>query len=135
MACGLSWAEPVTIAEGRGLGKRQVFNDKPWITADTNPSSPYYGRLYVTWDKLSTTGNDFASHASYGPTMESQSDDDGGLTWSEPRRISGRNRRYCTYTGLGTKKGSCARGYFTTGVVDRKGVVTIAFLNPQNEAA
>jgi hypothetical protein len=26
------------------------FNDKPLITADTNPASPFRDRVYVAWD-------------------------------------------------------------------------------------
>jgi len=28
------------------------FNDKPYMTIDNNPSSPWYGRLYVTWTRF-----------------------------------------------------------------------------------
>jgi hypothetical protein len=29
-----------------------VFNDKDYITVDNNPSSPHFGRLYVTWTRF-----------------------------------------------------------------------------------
>ena len=76
---GLNWATPVVAYQGYGADKdpTQVFNDKEWMVADTNPASPYYGRVYLTWSRfLSHNG-----HYDESPIWEPHSDD-GGLTWS-----------------------------------------------------
>ena len=52
---GLTWRPPVTVAVGHaaiGPSAASVFLDKEWLVADNNPSSPHYGRLYLTWDKI-----------------------------------------------------------------------------------
>ena len=69
---------------GADLDPTQVFNDKEWIVTDTNPTSPYYGRTYVTWSRF------LFHHGTYveSPIWESHSDD-GGLTWSAGQRVLG----------------------------------------------
>src|SRR5436853_2826897 len=52
---GLTWKSPVTVDIGQasiGPSANGVFLDKEWLVADNFPSSPHYGRLYVTYDKL-----------------------------------------------------------------------------------
>ena len=86
---GLHWSEPVTVFKGQGAGigpaNNAVFFDKEWITVDNNPDSPFFGRAYVTATRfLNTLHGAFAE----GPIFFSFSDD-GGLTWSTPKVISG----------------------------------------------
>ena len=56
------------------------FEDKPYIVADNQPQSPYFGNLYVGWsqDRI----NDAAIVLSRST--------DGGLTWSAPVQINDR---------------------------------------------
>ncbi|HUI78026.1 MAG TPA: sialidase family protein [Bryobacteraceae bacterium] len=75
---GKTW-EPRTIpviehAEAPGI----PFEDKPYIVADNQPKSPYFGNLYVGW---SQDGIEDALIVLSRST-------DGGLTWSTPVRIS-----------------------------------------------
>ncbi len=50
-----------------------MFNDKPMITVDTNPSSSFFNRVYVAWD------------AAGGPTgMLVSASSDHGVTFSTP---------------------------------------------------
>src|SRR5713226_9025085 len=50
-----------------------MFNDKPMITVDTNPGSPFFNRVYVAWD------------AAGGPLgIQASSSDDHGVTFSAP---------------------------------------------------
>jgi hypothetical protein len=41
---GLSWSPPVTVASGS--------LDKPWISCDNHPASPFYGHCYSEWDDV-----------------------------------------------------------------------------------
>jgi hypothetical protein len=42
-------------------GGEDHFNDKPMITADTNPSSPFRDNVYVAWDAaLGGSGSGFS---------------------------------------------------------------------------
>lgn len=56
----------------------RVFNDKNWITVDTRPHSPHYGRIYSVWDRSTPTG---------GPQVLRYSDDHG-RSWSRLITIS-----------------------------------------------
>jgi len=60
---GVNWDNPITVAIGGDL-------DKPWITCDNWPTSPFYGNCYFEWD-------DFGS----GDLIGMSTSRDGGLTW------------------------------------------------------
>ena len=52
---GVTWKPPVTVAVGHasiGPSANGVFLDKEWLVADNYPSSPHYGRLYLSWDQI-----------------------------------------------------------------------------------
>jgi len=74
---GTTWSAPVVVATGVDL-------DKNWITCDTTPASPFYGRCYTEWD----------DHAA-GNRIYMSTSADGGLTWG-PSRTTANNA-----TGLG----------------------------------
>jgi hypothetical protein len=59
-------------------GVQIPFEDKPYVVADNNPQSPFYGNLYVGWtqDRLTDSGIMFSRST------------DGGKTWSTPIQIS-----------------------------------------------
>jgi hypothetical protein len=67
---GLTWGNPVTVSTSSG-----TFYDKNWITCDTWPQSPYYGRCYTEWDDQ---------------RLSMSTSTDGGLTWG-PVRMPGSN--------------------------------------------
>jgi hypothetical protein len=54
-----------------GYGDR----DSGW--ADNNPASPFYGRMYVSWNQYGFGGGLFVAYSA-----------DNGLTWTEARQIS-----------------------------------------------
>jgi hypothetical protein len=54
------------------------FEDKPYIVADNQPKSPYFGNLYVGWSQDRIEDALIVLSRSI----------DGGLTWSTPVRIS-----------------------------------------------
>jgi hypothetical protein len=127
---GIAWAPPVVVDNGVGcdFSNVQRFNDKEWIVTDNNPSSPYYGRTYLTWTKFISASGSFRS----SPIYESHSDD-GGKHWSKAREISGFNALLCTHQESGPA-GQCDENQFSVPTVGRDGTVYVAFMNAQNTA-
>ncbi len=70
------WSPSVFAEDPRGS-----FDDNPWLAADTEPASPYRGRLYLAW---------FRSVAGSRLGFELSHSDDRGAHWSEPRLVSDR---------------------------------------------
>jgi hypothetical protein len=127
---GLVWPKPALVSDGVGcdLQKSQLFNDKEWIVVDNNPSSPRYGRAYVTWSGFLAAGGAYLE----SPIMFASSDD-GGRTWGKPKEISGSNAALCTFQGAGPA-GECDENQYSVPVVLPNGNVVVAFENDQNEA-
>jgi hypothetical protein len=67
---GIHWTAPVQVATGPGL-------DKEWIACDNWDASPLRGRCYTVY-------SDDVQHR-----VALQSSNDGGVTWSEPVRVTG----------------------------------------------
>jgi hypothetical protein len=131
---GRTWSEPVTVFKGQGAGigpaNRARFFDKEWLTVDNNPSSPFYGRAYVTTSRFL---NDLHGSYAESPIWLSWSDD-GGLTWSTPREISG-SHPSCTFQTAGDTGTDCDEDQFSVPEVAPDGTLYVHFLNGQNEAA
>lgn len=128
---GITWGNPVVVADGQGADKdpQQIFNDKEWLVVDSNPSSPYYGRAYMTWTRFfARNGKTLES-----PIWESHSDD-GGLTWTTPHEISGSSSSFCTYQEAGPAS-QCDEDQASVPTVGSNGTVYVAFLNEQDQAA
>jgi hypothetical protein len=131
---GRNWSEPVTVMKGKGnsfgQANRAVFYDKEWLTVDNNPNSPHYGRAYLTSSRFLNT-----LHGAYAesPIWFSYSDD-GGLTWSTPREISG-SHPSCTFQETGGEENrDCDEDQFSIPEVAPNGNLYVHFLNGQNEA-
>jgi hypothetical protein len=122
---GLTWKVPTVI--GYGLGAR-LFFDKEDATVDTDPSSPYYGRVYVTWSAFYGDAQRYLS----SPIMMASSDD-GGMTWTTPRVISGSNPALCTFQTSGPP-GQCDEDQASAPRVAPNGDLYVAFMNSQNSA-
>jgi len=45
----LHWGSPVFIGQ---TTSPSTFNDKPWTAVDTHASSPFHGRVYVSWTRF-----------------------------------------------------------------------------------
>jgi len=77
----LTWGPPTFINQTTAPS---TFNDKPWIAVDTNATSPFKDRIYVTWTR-------FLFNASNGNYVQSPiffaSSTDGGATFSTPTNI------------------------------------------------
>ena len=125
---GLTWDKPVVVDDGDGcdLSKQQFFNDKEWIVTDTTPTSPFYGRTYLTWSKYLSRDGAYVS----SEIWESHSDD-GGATWSAGKPISGFGGALCTYQADGPA-GVCDENQFSVPTVDVNGKLYVAFENEQN---
>jgi hypothetical protein len=130
---GVTWSEATTVFMGTGTGigpaNNAVFYDKEWVTVDNTPSSPHYGRAYVTTTRFLN-----GPHGSYAesPIMISWSDD-GGRTWSKPKEISG-NHPSCTFQSTGPA-GECDEDQFSIPEVASDGTLYVHFANGQNDAA
>ena len=72
---GKTWPQVTYFNFNSGSGK---FNDKPMISVDTNPSSPYRDSVYVGWDTV-TSGKSSAND-----DLLFVRSTDGGLTFSIP---------------------------------------------------
>jgi hypothetical protein len=93
---GTNWSNPVIAANGHGF----LFNDKEDVWADKNPSSPFFGRVHVTWTQF--RGSAFTFFAE--PIMVAFSDD-GGTTWTKPNQLSAAHNN----NTVGGRQGSVVR--------------------------
>jgi hypothetical protein len=127
---GITWLPPVVVDSGFGcdLANTQLFNDKEWIVTDNNPSSPYYGRTYVTWTKFISAQGQYQS----SPIFEAHSDD-GGKHWTKAQEISGYSAALCTFQVSGPA-GQCDENQFSVPTAGPDGTVYVAFENEQNAA-
>ena len=130
---GLNWNDPVMVFHGHGAAignaNNAVFYDKDWITVDNHPTSPFYGRAYLTTSRFLN-----GPHGSYQESpIDLRYSDDGGVTWSQPAEISGSNPS-CTFhiSGSGTR---CELDQFSYPEVASNGTLYVHFVNSQNEAA
>jgi BNR repeat-like domain len=78
---GATWSAPVI---GTTNTSNADFNDKNWINVDASPTSPYFGRVYLSWTEFRS-----ATFTGYGnePVMVSASSD-GGATFGAPTQLS-----------------------------------------------
>jgi hypothetical protein len=61
---GLNWDNPIPVTPD------VLVSDKPWITCDNFPTSPFFGHCYVEWDQPDAAG-----------LLHMNTSTDGGLTW------------------------------------------------------
>jgi hypothetical protein len=131
---GVTWSEPVTVFMGNGAGigpaKNAIFWDKEWITVDNNPDSAFYGRAYLTSTRYK---NGLQGSYLDSPIFFSYSDD-GGMSWTKPKEISGSNPNFCTFQTSGPA-GQCDEDQFSIPVVASDGTLYVHFANGQNQAA
>jgi hypothetical protein len=131
---GRTWSEPITVFKGSGTGigpaNNAVFYDKEWLTVDNNTSSPFYGRAYVTTSRFL---NDLHGAYAESPIYLSYSDD-GGLTWSTPKAISGSHPSCTAQTTGPAGDTTCDEDQFSYPEVASNGTLYVHFLNAQNEA-
>src|SRR5262249_27099686 len=56
-------------------------DDRESMYVDNNPSSPFYGRIYVSWNDFNVGGG----------ALYVTSSSDGGTTWSSPHQLTSGN--------------------------------------------
>src|SRR5712691_9634344 len=93
---GTGWSNPVIAANGHGF----KFNDKEDVWADKNPSSPFFGRAYVSWTQF--RGSVFTF---FGEPIMLTFSADGGATWSRPNQLSAAHNNGT----VGGRQGSAVR--------------------------
>jgi hypothetical protein len=146
----ITWSDQV-VANGSASdnGAQQLFLDKEWIAVDNHPSSPHYGNIYITYQQFRIEKGAFDE----SPVMFVKSED-GGVRWTLPVEISGRNPVYCTFqddaddtadpngpsSAQGTAEGpddplACDQNSFSYPVVAPDGTLYIQWDNEQNSAA
>lgn len=79
----LSWGPPTFI---NPTTSPSILNDKPWVAVDSNASSPFRDRVYVTWTRFifqAHTGRYVQSPISFVYST------DGGKTFTSPKLIVG----------------------------------------------
>ena len=131
---GLTWKSPVTVDVGQASispSANGVFLDKEWLVADNNPSSPHYGRLYLSWDRI-----EFDKGAFLRSPVDFAYSDNAGKSWSRPIDISGSNPAFCTANqGPAGPAGACDESFFSYGAVEPNGDLVVGFMNQQHSAA
>jgi hypothetical protein len=89
-----TYAETVRVASGAGNQDRfragpgfSNFDDKQWMAADNHPTSPFYGRIYVTWTKFASRGGTSTIYISHcGGDFPGQPCD--GESWSHGKPVN-----------------------------------------------
>lgn len=119
---GRTWSTPIKVFTGNR------YFDKPWVTVDDHPSSPHYGRAYLTAVGFLYGSQGLAEF----PIFFSYSDD-SGLTWSQPKIISG-SHPSCTAQRSGNDT-QCDEDVFGITAVAPDGTVYVHFANFQNASA
>jgi hypothetical protein len=146
----VQWSDQV-VANGSGSDNaaQQIFLDKEWMAVDNNPSSPFFGNIYIVFDAFRTEKGSYDE----SPVMFVKSTD-GGKRWTLPVEISGRNPAYCTFqddandnadsngpaSAQGNAEGpddpfACDQDGFPYPVVAPDGTLYVQWDNEQNSAA
>ncbi len=79
----LRWGPPTFIGQ---TTSHAIFNDKEWIGVDSHSSSPFQGRVYLSWTRF--IFNPQNGRYVHSPIVFAYSTDDGN-TFSNPRSIVG----------------------------------------------
>jgi hypothetical protein len=85
-----TYAKTESVPSGSGLSPDRFdpgpgqsnFDDKQWMTADTTPSSPFYGRVYVTWTKFGSQGGQSSINISHCGGDGLGAEECDGSAWS-----------------------------------------------------
>ncbi len=119
---GASWSFPGDLVVGSVTAA--AFEDKPYMTVDNNPNSPYRDRIYVSWTEFSELGS---------PIFFSYSDDHGA-TWHTDKTINVANDRDICPVQFASKpsKGACDSNQFSEPFVAPNGDVFVVFDNYNN---
>ena len=120
---GASWDFPgrpaiETFASSQSTGL--PLNDKPYMTVDNSPASPFRDRIYVTWTVFATDGTAYLYevHSS-----------DYGQTFSRPVLVSTSSSLCSNTLGLPTPQGTCNFNQFSNPFTGPDGTLYVAYNN------
>jgi len=100
------------------------LNDKPYMTIDNNPNSPFRDRIYVAWTVFAADGTGYIFDAF---------SKDYGQTFSSPVLVSTTSPTLCSNTlGLPTPQGTCNFNQGADPFVGPDGSLYIAYSNFNN---
>ncbi len=103
-----------------------IFNDKEFMNADANPTSPKRDNVYMTWTRFDFgTGVGVGAHS---PILFSQSTN-GGATWSAGIEISGANAAICTIFSGEANPNACDQDQGSWPEVGPDGTLFVFFNN------
>ena len=148
---GLDWTRPIinrfaptatgggirtiTYWDGGPTGQDcHLFNDKEWIAVDNTPTSPFYGRIYVTWSQFTLDPTAAVAYVS-SPIKLAYSDNHGD-TFSNPIDVTGTifpNPNCTSFATSAANAGHCVEDQFSVPVVGTDGSVYVSFINGQHE--
>jgi hypothetical protein len=97
-----------------------VLTDKPYMTIDNNPNSPFRDRIYVTWTQFAADGTAYL--------MEVHSND-YGQTFSAPVVVSTTSSLCSNTGGVPTPQGTCNNNQFSNPFTGPDGALYVAFDN------
>jgi hypothetical protein len=105
-----------------GVVDESIFNDKELIAVDNNPSSPHYGRIYVTYTKFHIQPNGFSD---YCPLQLSYTD---SIPTQNPALTTWSHTAIQPDNPGGDGTGSSAN-QFSDPVVERNGALDVGFVS------
>jgi hypothetical protein len=119
---GASWnfaGHPV-VEHNDVAGAGDHLEDKEFIAADANASSPFRDRIYVTWTRFAADGTAYilSSHSA-----------DYGQTFSAPVLVSSDSALCDEPRGVPTPQGRCTINQFSEPVVAPDGTLHVAWAN------
>ena len=126
---GATWSDStkpslvVTNRASDGSIDASIFNDKELMAVDNEPSSPHYGRLYVTYTKFHMTGGSYA-RSDYCPVQAAYTD---SVPTSDPSTSVWQHTPIVPDDPGGKGIGASAN-QFSTPVVDDHGGLNVAFV-------
>ena len=124
---GASWTFPGTPIVTCYTGPCGDFIDKPYMTVDNTPSSPFRDRIYATWTDFAPDGSAFIYEA-YST--------DYGRTFSAPVSVgdvSAASTALCPITyGAGTGNGPCNENQFSDPFTGPDGNLYVVYANFNN---
>lgn len=118
---GASWSFPGRpVAELANMTSSNVLLDKPYMTVDSWPSSPYQDRVYVTWTRFDVDGTAYL----YGAYSA-----DYGQTFSGPVVVSTSSPLCGNTYNLPTPHGTCNANQFSQPFTSPDGTLYVVYNN------
>ncbi|HEY7489018.1 MAG TPA: sialidase family protein [Streptosporangiaceae bacterium] len=109
------------VAEHADLaGAGNFLLDKPLMTVDNNPRSPFRDRVYVTWTTFAEDGTGY---------IFASSSNDYGEHFSAPVLVSSDSALCPNASGIPTPQGRCNNNQFSQPVVGPDGTLHVVFAN------